>query len=178
MKHRSTRPALRRRPVTAEPTETYPVHSDGFQVLEDEVPGRFGAVSPFRLHKLEQGVSGYILRHRGDPGGPNTHSHLLIASLLVLRGILMNTYYKHNVLMYYTNVLPDIRHQGVPVEFRLGVVGRWRWIQGVIIVCRYTKMMKVKPGKYSTIKQREERPTSSFVALVSMYIIQPARRGS
>lgn len=44
-----------------------------------------------------------------------------------------------------STVLPDIRHRGVPVEFRLGVVGRWRWIQWVIIVWRYTKTKKVKP---------------------------------
>lgn len=40
---------------------SYPVHGDRLEFLEGEVPGRFGAVPPFRLHKLEQGVSGHIL---------------------------------------------------------------------------------------------------------------------
>lgn len=65
---------------------SYPVHSDGFEVFEGEVPGRFGAVPPFRLHKLEQGISGHILRYCGDPGGHTlrcTHLSIKINHTLI-----------------------------------------------------------------------------------------------
>lgn len=39
-------------------------------------------------------------------------------------------------------VLPDVGHQRVPVEFRLGVVGRGRWIQRVISLCTDTETQR------------------------------------
>lgn len=41
--------------------QSIPVHCDGLQIFEGEVPGRFGAVIPFGFHKFEQSISGYIL---------------------------------------------------------------------------------------------------------------------
>lgn len=41
--------------------QSVPVHSDGFELFERQVPGWFGAVPPLRLHKLEKSVSGHIL---------------------------------------------------------------------------------------------------------------------
>lgn len=45
-----------------------PVDGDRLQVLESEVPGRFGAVFPFGLDKPEQSVSGHVLRYGRDSG--------------------------------------------------------------------------------------------------------------
>lgn len=51
-----------------------PVHGDGPELPEGQVPGRFGAVPPFGLDEAEQGLSGLVLGHGGNPGGRRTFS--------------------------------------------------------------------------------------------------------
>lgn len=79
--------------------------------------------------------------------------------------------------------LPDVGHQRVPVEFRLGVVGRGRWIQRVISLCTNTDTQTHRRGRFRNVKEEKQksreddsRRTSSFVTLVSMDVIQPAGR--
>ena len=81
-------------------------------------------------------------------------------------------------------VLPDVGHQRVPVEFRLGVVGRGRWIQRIISLCTNTETQRRRRGRFRNVKEEKQKwsedsstHTSSFVTLVSMDVIQPARRG-
>lgn len=81
-------------------------------------------------------------------------------------------------------VLPDVGHQRVPVEFRLGVVGRGRWIQRIISLCTNTETQRHRRGRFRNVKEEKQKwsedsstHTSSFVTLVSMDVIQPARRG-
>lgn len=80
-------------------------------------------------------------------------------------------------------VLPDVGHQRVPVEFRLGVVGRGRRIQRVIFLCTNTDTQTHRRGRFRNVKEEKQksreddsRRTSSFVTLVSMDVIQPAGR--
>lgn len=77
------------------------------------------------------------------------------------------------------DALPDVGDQGVPVELRLGVVGRRRRVQGVIVLWKHTGTRK--HDGWVTLKRTKttERRvlTSSSVALVSIYVIEPARRG-
>lgn len=46
----------------------YPVHGDGVELPEGQVPGRFGAVPPPGLHEAEQSLSGLVLGHFGNSG--------------------------------------------------------------------------------------------------------------
>lgn len=54
-------------------------------------------------------------------------------------------------------VLPDVGHQCVPVEFRLGVVGRGRWIQRVISLCTNTDTQERKVKECQRGKTKVER---------------------
>lgn len=102
---------------------SYPIHRDGLQLFEDQVPGRFGAEPPFGLHKSEQGVPSHVLRHCGDPGR-HTQIRLCIFVSETTHTQISGT--SRRIL------LPDVRHHGVLVEFGLGDIGRGQGTQRII----------------------------------------------
>lgn len=55
------------------------------------------------------------------------------------------------------SVLLDIGHQSVPVEFRLGGVGRGRWVQRVILLWTQTWTQTQKQRWWSLKKRRNEK---------------------
>lgn len=99
----------------------YPVHGDGVELLEGQVPGRFGAVPPLGLHEAEQSVPGLVLGDLGNPGRTDAGCGL--------------HFFESSGSFYWVRASPDVGHQGVPVDLRLGVVGGGRGVQ--VALCRH-----------------------------------------